>query len=361
MPRDSSGVYRLPSGNPVVPDTLIESVWANTTLDDVANALTGSLPRSGVAPMLAPLILSSDAITQPLQAASKAYVDNFLAYATGMPLGAITAYATNGVPAGWLLCNGQAVSRTTYAGLFTAIGTIYGVGDGTTTFNVPDLRDEFIRGLGAGVLGTKYVASFASHTHGVAITSGNVSADHTHGFSTGGMSANATHGHTLTDNGHDHTTQAHSHTAPIFSVGGPQQFAVVISDALNAVAGTQTTSAAAPNTNIAGTGISVGTANTDHTHSGTTGGISANHTHSVNGTTVGAGGAETVPQHMVMNYIIKAIDDAPASGTVVTVTVGIVAPATAPPFVGAMYVDQVLNKVYVATGTAASTDWSLLN
>jgi len=53
MPRNTSGVYSLPAdaGNPVIPDTLITSDWANPTLEDVANALTGSLPRDGAAPM----------------------------------------------------------------------------------------------------------------------------------------------------------------------------------------------------------------------------------------------------------------------------------------------------------------------
>lgn len=56
------------------------------------------------------------------------------------PSGAVLEYAGSSAPAGWLLCAGQAVSRATYADLFTAIGTTYGVGDGSTTFNLPDLR-----------------------------------------------------------------------------------------------------------------------------------------------------------------------------------------------------------------------------
>lgn len=62
--------------------------------------------------------------------------------ATGglVPSGAVTAYASSSAPTGWLTCNGQAVSRAVYADLFAAIGTVYGVGDGSTTFNVPDLR-----------------------------------------------------------------------------------------------------------------------------------------------------------------------------------------------------------------------------
>jgi phage-related tail fiber protein len=56
----------------------------------------------------------------------------------------------NTAPTGWLKANGAAVSRTTYAALFSAIGTTFGVGDGSTTFNLPDLRGEFMRGWDDG-------------------------------------------------------------------------------------------------------------------------------------------------------------------------------------------------------------------
>lgn len=61
-------------------------------------------------------------------------------------VGCVMWYAKNTPPIGWLECNGSAVSRTTYANLFAVIGTIYGNGDGSATFNLPDLRGEFIRG-----------------------------------------------------------------------------------------------------------------------------------------------------------------------------------------------------------------------
>ena len=64
------------------------------------------------------------------------------------PLGTINAYGGATAPDGWLLCQGQAVSRTDYANLFAVIGTSFGSGDGSTTFNVPDLRGEFLRGAG---------------------------------------------------------------------------------------------------------------------------------------------------------------------------------------------------------------------
>lgn len=62
------------------------------------------------------------------------------------PPSAVMAFARNTAPAGWLKANGAAVSRTAYADLFAAIGTTFGAGDGATTFNLPDLRGQFVRG-----------------------------------------------------------------------------------------------------------------------------------------------------------------------------------------------------------------------
>ena len=63
-----------------------------------------------------------------------------------VPTSAVMAFAGGGPPSGWLYCDGQAVSRTTYAALFAIISITYGAGNGSTTFNVPDLRGAFIRG-----------------------------------------------------------------------------------------------------------------------------------------------------------------------------------------------------------------------
>lgn len=88
------------------------------------------------------------------------------------PTGMIMYYTARNAPAGWLACNGQAISRTTYAGLFAVIGTTFGEGDKSTTFNVPDLRGEFIRGWddSRGVdpsrgFGSYQIDDFKSHTH----------------------------------------------------------------------------------------------------------------------------------------------------------------------------------------------------
>lgn len=62
------------------------------------------------------------------------------------PIGTILAYGGTTAPSGWLFCYGQAISRTTYAALFDIIATNYGVGDGSTTFNLPDLRGRVIAG-----------------------------------------------------------------------------------------------------------------------------------------------------------------------------------------------------------------------
>ncbi len=84
----------------------------------------------------------------------------------------IQAFAGSSAPTGWLKCNGTAVSRTTYSALFAQISTTYGAGNGSTTFNVPDLRGEFIRGWddGRGVdsgrsLGSYQADELKSHTH----------------------------------------------------------------------------------------------------------------------------------------------------------------------------------------------------
>lgn len=94
---------------------------------------------------------------------------------SGNIVGQVCFFAMATAPTGFLTCNGAAVSRTNYASLFAAIGTLYGVGDGSTTFNLPDLRAEFIRGadLGRGVdsgraFGSAQTDAFQGHGHNLA-------------------------------------------------------------------------------------------------------------------------------------------------------------------------------------------------
>lgn len=70
-----------------------------------------------------------------------------VAIPAAVPSGVLAPFAGASAPTGWLLCDGSAVSRTTYAGLFSAIGSAFGAGDGSTTFNVPDLRGRSVFGL----------------------------------------------------------------------------------------------------------------------------------------------------------------------------------------------------------------------
>jgi microcystin-dependent protein len=90
------------------------------------------------------------------------------------PSGEICWFAMNTAPTGFLKANGAAVSRTTYAALFAAIGTTFGIGDGSTTFNVPELRGEFIRnwddsrGVDTGrTFGSAQAQDLQPHTHTV--------------------------------------------------------------------------------------------------------------------------------------------------------------------------------------------------
>lgn len=73
---------------------------------------------------------------------------------SSVPVGSVIAYAANIEPNGFFICDGRAVSRTTYSQLFSVLGTTYGAGDGSTTFNIPDFRAKFLRGYGpAGTAG----------------------------------------------------------------------------------------------------------------------------------------------------------------------------------------------------------------
>ena len=119
-------------------------------------------------------------------------------YKEVVPVGTITMWAGTdaNVPTNWLLCDGSTISRATYATLFTALGSGFGGGDGSTTFEIPDMRDRFVVGAGTtyardgkggSVSVTLSTAQLASHTHtgpshrhSVGITSGAADRDHTH-------------------------------------------------------------------------------------------------------------------------------------------------------------------------------------
>ena len=95
----------------------------------------------------------------------------------GVPAGSVFCMAVATVPSGYLECNGAAVSRTTYSVLFAVIGTAYGTGNGSSTFNLPDLRGEFVRGFDNGKgtdsgrsIATSQSAQNASHNHSMSVS-----------------------------------------------------------------------------------------------------------------------------------------------------------------------------------------------
>src|SRR6056300_82416 len=111
-----------------------------------------------------------------------------------IPSGTIVAYGAASAPTGWLLCDDSAVSRTTYARLFAVIGTGYGTGDGSTTFNVPDLRDKVPLGKGTNnsTLGTTTGSAAASSVLASASKSGVTTAASNTGTGTTGSANTGT-------------------------------------------------------------------------------------------------------------------------------------------------------------------------
>ena len=150
-----------------------------------------------------------------------------------VPSAAIAYFAQNTAPTGWLKANGAAISRTTYAALFAQIGTVFGVGDGSTTFNVPDLRGEFLRGWddGRGVdtsraFGSFQAQSYESHTHTATADTHN---GHTHGNSIGNIFGDIVSGTPVggagVDNNDNYPTGLagiHSHVITVNSSGGTE-------------------------------------------------------------------------------------------------------------------------------------------
>lgn len=114
--------------------------------------------------------------------------------------GAVCAFAMSTAPSGWLECDGSAVDRTTYSALFSAIGTTYGVGNGSTTFNLPDLRGEWIRGWANAravdtgrAIGSTQAEMIGPHNH--TASSSSSSSSSTSGSFSGSTSSDGAHTH----------------------------------------------------------------------------------------------------------------------------------------------------------------------
>ena len=181
-------------------NAVIASLGSTFLRKDGINAMTGALNAGNFK------ITNVAAPTTGTDATNKTYVDGLLSGAA--PAGTITGFGGGVAPTGWLLCNGAEVSRTTYAALFAAIGTSYGTGNGTDTFNVPNALGRTMVGAGTGAGGG---------TSGAGVVSGGAALA---ARSVGQWFGEETHTLTLAE------TPAHTHTLPSGCGGGGYTTAV---------------------------------------------------------------------------------------------------------------------------------------
>jgi microcystin-dependent protein len=146
MPRNGSGVYSLPAGYLAVTGQSATASQHNTPLEDIASEITASVPIAGSKAMTGNLQMGTNKITGLGDGTVATDAAAYGQLAVWMPAGVISPYGGTAAPTGWLLCHGQAVNRTTYATLFAVISTTYGAGDGSTTFNLPDIRGRVVAG-----------------------------------------------------------------------------------------------------------------------------------------------------------------------------------------------------------------------
>src|SRR5690606_812425 len=252
------------------------------------------------------------------------------------PTGTVLPYAGDAAPAGWLLCDGRAVSRTQYARLFEVIGTKFGAGNGSTTFNLPDFRGRLPMGAadGAGV-GTREgsaeaslaVANLPSHSHGAGSLATNSAGSHSHG--SGNLSAASAGSHSHSLGSHSHSAGSlrvsggsHSHpipgrTAPTSSEphGHPRDYRLAGASGAPGSDFTLNTSSSAGSHSHSFAGF---TGSTDlgntisggvHTHNvGGSTGSGGSHSHSISGSTAAVGSGQPfsiLPPVVRVNFIIK--------------------------------------------------------
>lgn len=221
------------------------------------------------------------------------------------PAGLIAHFARNSAPAGWLKANGSAISRSAYADLYAALGTVFGPGDGFTTFNLPDLRGEFIRGWddargvdGGRAFGSSQAGSIQSHAHtGSSDDAGN----HAH---SGSANAGGAHNHAASSG----AAGSHAHTKTYqYVAGGALNYGFVYNDPNTYHGGGDSRSSGGNKTMQVSTAadhahaISIGTAGR-HAHSLAINTAGA-HSHAI--TINAAGDAETRPRNLALLACVK--------------------------------------------------------
>lgn len=209
-----------------------------------------------------------------------------------IPSGMLMPFAGSAIPSGWILCDGSAVSRTgTTAALFTSIGTMWGIGDGSTTFNLPDGRGMFLRGV-SGASGNDPDAAFRTATNSG--NSGNnigskqtsIFTSHTH---TQDPHNHLQDAHSHSNAAHNHTQQAHSHSLGIRTTG-PQGGSAVVQAGVATNADVQ---------------ISTGSTTAVNNASAITIDATTATNQAATATNQSTGGAETRPINIYVNYLIK--------------------------------------------------------
>lgn len=183
--------------------------WVTPSAGDVPStrSISTTTPLAGGGDLSADRTLSISAATTSaagsMSSADKTKLDGIATGANNYahPTGSVQMYAGRDAPAGWLACDGSAVARSTYADLYAVVGILYGAGDGSTTFNLPDMRGRTAIGVGQGTWLTNRTLGgmIGAETHQLSV---NEMPSHSH-------TQNA---HNHTQNAHNHTQDAHNHT-----------------------------------------------------------------------------------------------------------------------------------------------------
>lgn len=296
----------------VVGGTPIEADWGNDIRDRAVMRYASVAERNSLNPNPEP--------GEVCYRADAGVIEYFhgAAWRRFFPPGIIMPFGGTNAPEGFLLCQGQAVSRSTYADLFAVIGTAFGAGDGSTTFNIPDFRGKYPFGTDTSGEGNSVGATFGSknHTHTVAAHT-HSTPNHSHSIGNTGSSGSHTHsqGSTGQSSGHFHnvgntsTAGSHSHSTGQGGANSPS----VTQGALGNSGPTHTHSVSSGGSHSHTVADTSGESGHTHTNPNTNSGGSHSHTvpntNSGGGSTTGSGGAGTSgsnnPPSLAVNFMIS--------------------------------------------------------